>query len=41
MTGVQENNRLKFGILLPTREVVMSGRADPASIYDLADGAEA
>jgi alkanesulfonate monooxygenase SsuD/methylene tetrahydromethanopterin reductase-like flavin-dependent oxidoreductase (luciferase family) len=31
----------KFGILLPTREVVLSGRADPASIYDLADRAEA
>jgi alkanesulfonate monooxygenase SsuD/methylene tetrahydromethanopterin reductase-like flavin-dependent oxidoreductase (luciferase family) len=31
----------KFGILLPTREVVLSGRADPASVYDLADRAEA
>ena len=30
----------KFGILLPTREVVLSGRADPSSIYDLADRAE-
>lgn len=32
---------IKFGILLPTREVVLSGRADPSSIYDLADRAEA
>jgi alkanesulfonate monooxygenase SsuD/methylene tetrahydromethanopterin reductase-like flavin-dependent oxidoreductase (luciferase family) len=31
----------RFGILLPTREVVLSGRSDPASIYDLADCAEA
>ena len=33
--------QVRFGILLPTREVVLSGRADPASIYDLADRAEA
>ncbi len=33
--------RAKFGILLPTREVVMSGRADPAAILNLADRAEA
>jgi alkanesulfonate monooxygenase SsuD/methylene tetrahydromethanopterin reductase-like flavin-dependent oxidoreductase (luciferase family) len=32
---------IKFGILLPTREVILSGRADPGSIYDLADRAEA
>jgi alkanesulfonate monooxygenase SsuD/methylene tetrahydromethanopterin reductase-like flavin-dependent oxidoreductase (luciferase family) len=31
----------KFGILLPTREVILSGRADPNSIYDLADRTEA
>jgi alkanesulfonate monooxygenase SsuD/methylene tetrahydromethanopterin reductase-like flavin-dependent oxidoreductase (luciferase family) len=31
----------KFGILLPTREVVLSGRAEPSSIYDLAHRAEA
>lgn len=31
----------RFGILLPTREVVLSGRADPATIYDLADRTEA
>lgn len=31
----------KFGILLPTREVILSGRTDAASLYDLADRAEA
>ena len=30
----------KFGILLPTREVILSGRADPSSIYELADRTE-
>jgi len=35
------NSQIKFGILLPTREVILSGRADPSSIYDLADRAEA
>ena len=34
-------SQTKFGILLPTREVILSGRADPSSIYDLADRAEA
>jgi alkanesulfonate monooxygenase SsuD/methylene tetrahydromethanopterin reductase-like flavin-dependent oxidoreductase (luciferase family) len=32
---------VKFGILLPTREVILSGRSEPSSIYDLADRAEA
>lgn len=32
---------IKFGILLPTREVVLSGRQEPSSIYDLADRTEA
>lgn len=32
---------VKFGILLPTREVILSGRNDPGSIYDLGDRAEA
>jgi alkanesulfonate monooxygenase SsuD/methylene tetrahydromethanopterin reductase-like flavin-dependent oxidoreductase (luciferase family) len=31
---------LKFGVLLPTREVVMSGRHDPAAIFTLAGRAE-
>ena len=34
------DRQTKFGILLPTREVILSGRSDPNSIYDLADGAE-
>jgi alkanesulfonate monooxygenase SsuD/methylene tetrahydromethanopterin reductase-like flavin-dependent oxidoreductase (luciferase family) len=33
--------RAKFGILLPTREAVISKRADPSTIFDLADRAEA
>ena len=32
---------MKFGILLPTREVVLSRRSDPSSIYGLGDRAEA
>ena len=35
-----EQTQLKFGILLPTREVVISGRSDPGSIYKLGDRAE-
>jgi alkanesulfonate monooxygenase SsuD/methylene tetrahydromethanopterin reductase-like flavin-dependent oxidoreductase (luciferase family) len=31
---------IKFGILLPTREVVLSGKAEPSSIYDLANRSE-
>ena len=31
---------IKFGILLPTREVILSGRAEPSSIYDIADRTE-
>jgi len=38
---VSEQNSLNFGILLPTREVVISGRSDPGSIYELGDRAEA
>jgi alkanesulfonate monooxygenase SsuD/methylene tetrahydromethanopterin reductase-like flavin-dependent oxidoreductase (luciferase family) len=34
------DSKTKFGILLPTREVILSGRADPASIYEIADRAE-
>lgn len=33
--------QVKFGVLLPTREVVLSGRRDPSVIYDLAGRAEA
>jgi alkanesulfonate monooxygenase SsuD/methylene tetrahydromethanopterin reductase-like flavin-dependent oxidoreductase (luciferase family) len=35
------DSKTKFGILLPTREVILSGRADASSIYDLADRTEA
>ena len=38
---MKDEKQLKFGILLPTREVIMSGRSDPAGIYELADRAEA
>ena len=31
---------IKFGILLPTREVVLSGKAEPSNIYDLANRSE-
>lgn len=34
------DNRMKFGVLLPTREAVMSGRADPSLLYQLAERAE-
>ena len=36
-----ESSDLKFGILLPTREAVMSGRSDPSNIFQLAERAEA
>ena len=38
---MSDNNRLNFGVLLPTRECVMAGRAEPSSIFELADRAEA
>jgi len=37
MSDTQTN----FGILLPTREAIMSGRADPARLYRIAERAEA
>jgi len=33
-------SEIKFGILLPTREVILSGRGEPSSIYDVCDCAE-
>jgi alkanesulfonate monooxygenase SsuD/methylene tetrahydromethanopterin reductase-like flavin-dependent oxidoreductase (luciferase family) len=36
----EKASQLKFGILLPTREVILSNRPDPASIYDLCAQAE-
>jgi alkanesulfonate monooxygenase SsuD/methylene tetrahydromethanopterin reductase-like flavin-dependent oxidoreductase (luciferase family) len=38
---VSDNAQVKFGILLPTREAIMSGRSDPSSIFQLAERAEA
>ena len=32
---------VRFGILLPTREAIMSGRSDPSSLFQLAERAEA
>jgi len=33
--------KVNFGILLPTREAIMSGRANPAGLYQIAERAEA
>ena len=41
MSHSSETANLKFGILLPTREVIMSGAPDPSRILQLADRAEA
>jgi alkanesulfonate monooxygenase SsuD/methylene tetrahydromethanopterin reductase-like flavin-dependent oxidoreductase (luciferase family) len=41
MTAQSNNERVKFGGLLPTREAVMSGRSDPSLLYQLAQRAEA
>lgn len=41
MSAKGENSNVKFGILLPTREAVMSGRKEPAAdIFRLAERAE-
>jgi alkanesulfonate monooxygenase SsuD/methylene tetrahydromethanopterin reductase-like flavin-dependent oxidoreductase (luciferase family) len=34
-------SKVNFGILLPTREAVMSGRSDPSSLFQLAERSEA
>src|SRR4026208_2577047 len=34
------SSKINFGILLPTREAIMSGRAAPSSLYQLAERAE-
>jgi alkanesulfonate monooxygenase SsuD/methylene tetrahydromethanopterin reductase-like flavin-dependent oxidoreductase (luciferase family) len=34
------DSQVKLGILLPTREAVMSGRSDPASLFQMAERAE-
>ncbi len=40
MIAQSSDDRIKFGVLLPTREAVMSGRADPSLLYRLAERAE-
>jgi len=35
------DTKVRFGILLPTREAIMSGRSDPSSLFQLAEHAEA
>lgn len=35
------DTQVKFGVLLPTREAIMSGRADPSGLYRIAERAEA
>jgi len=35
------HSKAKFGVLLPTREAVMSGRSDPSSLFQLAERSEA
>jgi len=35
------SSKINFGVLLPTREAVMSGRSDPSSLIQLAERAEA
>lgn len=41
MSGKSQNSGLRFGVLLPTRDVVMSRRRDAGIIYQFADRAEA
>ncbi len=35
------NTQINFGVLLPTREAIMSGRADPSALFLIAERAEA
>lgn len=35
------NANVNFGVLLPTREAIMAGRADPSGLFQIAEGAEA
>ena len=34
-------SKINFGVLLPTREAIMSARADPSGLYRIAERAEA
>jgi alkanesulfonate monooxygenase SsuD/methylene tetrahydromethanopterin reductase-like flavin-dependent oxidoreductase (luciferase family) len=38
--NLMNDTQVKFGILLPTREAVISGRPDPSVLYQLAERAE-
>ena len=40
MTAQANRTGVKLGVLLPTREAVMSGRSDPAMLYRIAERAE-
>jgi alkanesulfonate monooxygenase SsuD/methylene tetrahydromethanopterin reductase-like flavin-dependent oxidoreductase (luciferase family) len=35
------NSQVDFGVLLPTREAIMAGRADPSGLFQIAERAEA
>ena len=35
-----QNAKINFGVLLPTREAIMSGRADPSALFQIAERAE-
>jgi alkanesulfonate monooxygenase SsuD/methylene tetrahydromethanopterin reductase-like flavin-dependent oxidoreductase (luciferase family) len=39
--GAPHDRSVKFGVLLPTREAVMTRRSDPSTIFQLAERAEA
>jgi alkanesulfonate monooxygenase SsuD/methylene tetrahydromethanopterin reductase-like flavin-dependent oxidoreductase (luciferase family) len=41
MNAAQTDPHVNFGVLLPTREAVMSARSDPSGIFELTDRAEA
>ena len=36
-----QNAKINFGVLLPTREAIMAGRADPSALFQIAERAEA
>ncbi len=41
MSEPSNESRVRFGVLLPTREAVISGRSDPSLLYQIAERAEA
>src|SRR3990167_8140629 len=38
---IMSASNVNFGVLLPTREAVMSGRSDPTALFELPERAEA